>query len=177
MTLFPDWASVSAWEEEIRRNLPATANDPAVFGDQPIVDEEGNILRFEDRLLLNSIRLSLNEVRRRVDEHGGLTIPAHYDKGSFSLISQLGFIPPDGQWEALEISRAHESAKPRDRSNAPSSIPCIVSSDAHELEDIGRGQTVFLLAEPSLLELRLALQGQAGRKVVGRLVDGRPVPG
>lgn len=177
LTLFPDWATIVPWEEEVRRNLPEMPNDPEVFGEQPIVDEEGNILRFEDRLLLNSIRLSMNEVQRKVSGRGGLTIPAHFDKASFSLISQLGFIPPDGKWEALEISRAFPSTIGRDGSNIPSSIPLIASSDAHELEDIGRGQTVFLLAAPSLLEIRLAFQGQEGRKVIGRLVDGRPVLG
>ena len=176
LTLFPDWASAAAWDEEVRRNLPDIQNDPEVFGQQPIVDEEGNILRFEDRLLLNSIHFSLNEVKQRVERGGGLIIPAHFDKGSFSIISQLGLIPTDIDLEALEISRAARCARGNTAPAVPPSIPCIASSDAHELDEIGHGQTVFFLAEPTLAELRLAIHGREGRKVIRKMIDGQPVP-
>lgn len=108
LALFPDWPSTAAWDEEVRRHLPDVRNDPEVFGDQPIVDDEGNILEFEERLLLNSIDLSLEEIKRRVEGHGGMVIPSHFDKGSFSLISQLGLIPEDMELEVLEAShRTH----------------------------------------------------------------------
>jgi len=50
------------------------------------------------------------------------------------------------------------------------SIPRIVSSDAHSLEDIGSAYTVFRMAEPTLEELRLALRGQEGRRI-SRKID------
>ena len=40
------------------------------------------------------------------------------------------------------------------------------------LTDIGSAYTVFLLAEPTLEELRLALRGQAGRRIVERMDRG-----
>ena len=52
------------------------------------------------------------------------------------------------------------------------SIPRIISSDSHFLEDIGSAYTVYLLAEPSLAELRLALRGQEGRRIVERVDRG-----
>lgn len=171
LTLFPDWPSTAAWEEEIYRHLPDMRNDPGIFGDQPVVDEEGNILKFEERMLLNSIDLSLEEVKHRVEQHGGLIIPSHFDKGSFSLISQLGLIPQDLKLEALEMSRKSPLRKPAGMAEASSSLPRIISSDAHRLEDIGSAYTVFLLAEASLEELRMAFRGQAGRRIVKR-VDG-----
>jgi len=168
LALFPDWPSTAAWDEEVRRHLPDVRNDPEVFGDQPIVDEEGNILEFEERLLLNSIDLPLEEVKRRVEGHGGMTIPSHFDKGSFSLISQLGLIPEDMELEVLEVSRKTPFPS---MGNVSPRIPRIVSSDAHRLEDIGDARTIFLLAEATLGELRLAFRGQEGRKIVRR-VDG-----
>jgi len=45
------------------------------------------------------------------------------------------------------------------------SIPRIASSDAHQLEDIGRGRTIFLLEEPTLRELRLAFRKEENRRV------------
>jgi PHP family Zn ribbon phosphoesterase len=168
LALFPDWPSTAAWDEEVRRHLPDVRNDPEVFGDQPIVDDEGNILEFEERLLLNSIDLSLEEVKRRVEGHGGMTIPSHFDKGSFSLISQLGLIPEDMELEVLEVSRKTQFPG---MGKVTSHISRIISSDAHQLEDIGSARTIFLLAEATLEEMRLAFRGQEGRKIVKR-VDG-----
>ena len=169
LALFPDWPSTAAWDEEVRRHLPDVRNDPEVFGDQPIVDDEGNILNFEERLLLNSIDLPLEEVKRRVEGHGGMAIPSHFDKGSFSLISQLGLIPEDMELEVLEAS--HKTHFPS-MGNVSPHIPRIVSSDAHRLEDIGNARTIFLLAEATLGELRLAFRGQEGRKIVRRVDSG-----
>jgi len=169
LALFPDWPSTAAWDEEVRRHLPDVRNDPEVFGDQPIVDEEGNILEFEERLLLNSIDLPLEEVKHRIEGHGGMTIPSHFDKGSFSLISQLGLIPEDMELEVLEAS--HKTHFPS-MGNVSPHIPRIVSSDAHRLEDIGNARTIFLLAEATLRELRLAFRGREGRKIVRRVDSG-----
>jgi len=165
LALFPDWPATAAWEEEVNRSLPDLKNDPETLGDQPIVDEEGNILRFEERLLLNSISLPLGEVKRRVEQKGGLIIPAHFDWGPFSLITQLGFIPEGLQFEALEMGRKRKDPMAGGGSEAPMSIPRIASSDAHQLEDIGRGRTIFLLEEPTLRELRLAFRKEENRRV------------
>jgi len=172
LALFPEWGLLSLWDEEVYRNLPDLKNDPEIFGDQPIVDAEGNILAFEERLLLNSTSFSLEEVKKGVEEKGGLVIPSHFDKGSFSLISQLGLIPPNLELEALEMSRRTELRETETPIDLSFSIPRIVSSDAHFVEDIGSAYTVLLLAEPSLAEIRLAFRGQEGRKIVRRLDRG-----
>ncbi|MBI4495769.1 MAG: PHP domain-containing protein [Deltaproteobacteria bacterium] len=169
LTLFPGWPAAAAWEEEIRRHLPEVPNPAEVLGDQPIVDEEDNVLGFEERLLLNSVDLSLEEIISRVEERGGLTIPSHFDKGSFSLISQLGLIPQGLEVAALEVSRKE---RPGERSEVPGGFSWIVSSDAHRLEEIGSAWTVFRLAAPTLEELGLALRGQAGRRIARRIDRG-----
>ena len=129
------------------------------------------IVRFEERMLLNSLDLSLEEVKLRVEEHGGLIIPSHFNKGSFSLISQLGLIPEELELEAIEISRPNKVRDPA-WSAASSSIPAIISSDAHRLEDIGGAYTLFLLAEASLEELRLAFRCQQGRRIAKKVDSG-----
>ncbi len=171
LALFPDWASAAAWDEEVYRHLPPLANNPEIFGDQPVVDEEGNIVKFEERMLLNSLDLSLEEVKHRVEEHGGLIIPSHFNKGSFSLISQLGLIPEELELEALEISRQNKGQDQTGFAGPSMSLPTIMSSDAHRLEDIGSAYTQFLLAEASLEELRLAFRNQRGRRIAKK-VDG-----
>jgi predicted metal-dependent phosphoesterase TrpH len=172
LALFPDGASIALWDEEVYRHLPDVKNDPEVFGDQPIVDHEGNILRFEERLLINSLDLSLEEVKSRVEGRGGFIIPSHFDKGSYSLISQLGLIPPGLELEALEMSRSTPGRQSGTIADSSQSLPRIVSSDAHTLEDIGSAYTVFLMAQPTLEELRLALRGQGGRRISRKMDRG-----
>ena len=138
-------------------------------------DEEGNILGFEDRLLLNSISLSMREIHQKVSARGGITIAAHFDKASFSLMSQLGIIPLDMELEALEISRAARGAGRGSLEGRAASFPSIASSDAHEVREIGLGYTVFLLAAPTLDELRLAFRGQQGRRIVQTVIDGEKI--
>jgi hypothetical protein len=166
LTLFPDWPSTAAWAEEVSRSLPEMKNDPLLLGDQPIVDEDGNILELEERLLLNSLSLSAEEIIHRVRIKGGLVIPSHFDRGSFSLISQLGFIPPAMPLEALEVSRSRKSSPESVWRDGSRTIPLIASSDAHSQEEIGGGRTIFLLAEASVDELRLAFGNLQGRRIV-----------
>ena len=166
LTLFPDWPATASWAEEVFRSLPEMNNDPLIFGDQPIVDEDGNILEFESRLLLNSLRLSAEEIIRLVAGKGGLTIPSHFDRGSFSLLSQLGFIPPNMPLEALEVSRSRNSYPEGVWREGPRTLPLIASSDAHRPEEIGSGRTIFLMAEAALDELRLAFGNREGRRLV-----------
>lgn len=166
LTLFPDWPATAAWAEEVSRSLPEMNNDPLIFGDQPIVDEEGNILEFESRLLLNSLRLSAEEIIRLVAGKGGLTIPSHFDRGSFSLLSQLGFIPPNMPLEALEMSRSRNSYPEGVWREGPQTLPLIASSDAHRPEEVGSGRTIFLMAKAALNEIRLAFRNQEGRRLV-----------
>jgi hypothetical protein len=136
------------------------------------VDEEGNILEFEERLLINSIDYSLNEIRSQILQRGGLFIPAHFDKESLSLISQLGFVPFDLEPDALEMGRKNQAAQPVGPRDPSAGIPRVICSDTHQLEDIGRARTVFLLAEPTLEELRLAFRGTEGRKVLKLVFPG-----
>jgi PHP family Zn ribbon phosphoesterase len=44
--------------------------------------------------------------------------------------------------------------------------PCITSSDAHFLHDIGKVWTEFVLAAPTVEEIRMALAGTAGRRIL-----------
>ncbi len=167
LTFFGTWPEAAAWARDVYAHLPDVRNNPEYFGDQPVLDAEGNILEFEERLLLNSVDLSLNEITERVAGLGGIVIPSHYDKDSFSLVSQLGLIPDEIRVAALETSRRsrHGGA---DFGNAV--LPRIVSSDAHSLDEIGGAYTVFLLEEASFAEICLALRGQGGRRIV-RTVD------
>jgi PHP family Zn ribbon phosphoesterase len=123
--------------------LPEIKNNPDFFGDQVIVDEDENIVGYEEKLLINSSKISFKELFYIVKEKNGVFIPAHIDRESFSVISQLGFIPKDIEIKFIEISYSKE------RNDFLSNYPYYLKysfvsfSDAHFLDDIGRSYTIF----------------------------------
>jgi hypothetical protein len=158
LAYFNDAASCSSFSEEIYAFLPDRPNDPEYFGDQVVVDEEETIVRFEHKLLLNSINLSLEETTTRIRARGGLAVPAHVDRRAFGLIEQLGFFPEGLSFPLVEV--VGEEIPP-ECGNAV----VLRSSDAHDLEQIGRRITVFTMQEVSVEEILLAAASVGGRSI------------
>lgn len=162
LTLFDTLETLEAWQREVDRALPDQQNRPEFFGEQFIVDETGDFLRHETRLLLTSLHLSIDEVFARVRQLGGLVIPAHVDRTAYGLLPILGLIPEDWQVPALEISRHTTPEKASATFPCVRGYPLIQDGDVHYL-DAFLGTTVFHLASPTLLEIRLALRHIDGR--------------
>jgi len=141
-------------------------NDEKAFGMQVVVNAEGDVLDFNRRLLIGAINLSVEKVVDSIHSLNGLAIAAHIDREGFGIIEQLGFIPPQLDFDALEISPRMKLEEARLRFSEYKKYPFICSSDAHYLNDVGKGITTFLLEEASLQELKMALKGEGGRRIV-----------
>lgn len=165
IALFESVAALQAFQKVVYENL-AGENDEDVFGVQAIVNEIGEVDGFNPRLLIGAIGMSLNRLIDRIHEFGGLAIASHIDREYFGVLGQLGFIPPDAAFDALEISAMTGIKKARGLYPELSGYTFITSSDAHFISDIGKSPTGFLLEAPSFTEIRLALKADAGRRVV-----------
>ena len=131
-----------------------------------MVDEEDELVKTEDCMLLASTDLGVQTVTQQVAAMGGLTIAAHVDRPAFSLFSQLGFIPSDAILSAVEISRRTSVAEAREKYPQIGLLPIVMSSDAHTIDDFISGpKTMFLMETPTLSEIRQALDGKNGRRV------------
>jgi len=149
--LFPDLNTALTWGEMVKTRLPLTRNNPDFFGEQVIIDSAGNKTGEETRLLLNSVSFSVSDVVEEVHKLGGITYPAHIDRPSYSVLSQLGFLPPKLKTKALEISRR---GKIEEYHEKYSGFSIIRSSDAHRLSDLDETiRTVFQLKERSWPEI------------------------
>ena len=80
--------------------------------------------------------LEIYEVVALVKSLGGAAVPAHIDRSSYSVLSNLGFMPPDLEVSALEIT---EKARNSLAGNYPD-FRIITNSDAHYLENIAERQ-------------------------------------
>lgn len=160
--LFESLQEVQAFQNQVDENLPDTPNNPDFFGEQFVVDETGDFIRCEDRLLLTSSRFTLEEAVERVHSLSGLAIPAHINRQAYGLIANLGFIPPASQFDALEISRHLDLAQAAHVIPGARRFPLVQSGDVHYLADF-LGAVSLTLQAPTLDEIRKALQQQAGR--------------
>lgn len=152
--------------EAVHRNLPDGGPKKTYVRDQVLVNEADEVTGFHPFFLMGATRLTAYDVVDLIHAHGGLAVAAHYDRGSFSVISQLGFIPPDLKFDALEVFSPAGAAETGLPSIPPPGYPLVRFSDAHRPEEIGSRRTGFLLASPTLGEIRKALAGLDGRRIL-----------
>ena len=139
LSLFPSIEAAEEMEKIVKEHLPKVENKTEIFGNQYYMDENDEITGEEKYLLVNATTLDLYETTRAVKEVGGVIIPAHIDRPSYSIISNLGFIPPDIKFPTVEVSG---KATEEFRQNF-SSYNIITNSDAHYLWDISEKTNFF----------------------------------
>lgn len=166
VALFEDIESALTMQAMVFDHLQPGENNPDLFGIQIVANVEDEVEYFNGRLLIGATDLPVTDISDRAHALGGLVIAAHIDRPAFSLISNLGMIPPDLQLDAVEISRLHDPADAGDWL-AGSRHPVVTSSDAHSLDDVGAVWTELEMENPCLAELALALAGKDGRSVIG----------
>jgi PHP family Zn ribbon phosphoesterase len=141
--LFKNVEDAEGFGSKLYMYLPDMMNKRDYFGPQFFVDAEDNIIGEEERMLLNSTSLRVEDAFALITEYGGLGICAHVDRPSFSIIGQLGFIPVNLPVAAVEVSwRISQDDAAREYAFL-SHYPVISSSDAHRLNEIGKGCTVL----------------------------------
>ncbi len=160
LAIFDSTENAASVQEIVYSKLQDGCNDELNIGYQLIVNELDEILAFNKKLLIGATSLPLGELVNNIHDFGGLAIASHIDRGNFSVISQLGFIPSDAAFDALEISYNMERQDAAVQFSNYAAIPWITSSDAHNLTDIGRRTTKFILNEPSFDEIARAFKGE-----------------
>lgn len=164
LCLFDDNAAAFAWQQRVDGALPPLLNDAEHFGGQFVVDESGEFIREHTPLLLTSTAFSVEEVVTQVNALGGLAIPCHVDRPSFSLLANLGFVPPQLPVLALEISARLTPAQARAQFPSLAAWPLLQDGDAHRLSEM-IARTRLRMAAPTIHELRLALRSQDERAI------------
>lgn len=164
LALFDSIDTLEQWQAQVDTALPDLPNDTEFFGEQFVVDETGEFIRSEPRLLLNSTDFSIDEIIEQVTALGGIAIPAHVERASYGLFPSLGLISDEWHLPALEVSRHTSPEKAVATFPALRKYPLIQSGDVHRLDEF-LGSTVFTLESPTLMEIRMAFNHIDGRAV------------
>lgn len=141
LTLYPTIEAAEAVAAEVYKTLPDIKNRPDIFGEQVYMDEDDNITGYEEKLLISPSSLSINDLFDIVKSAGGLFIPAHVDRHSYSVLTNLGFIPDDLDIKNIEISRATLDVDAYLASRPElGKYKIFRNSDAHYLQDIAMAE-------------------------------------
>ena len=150
LCLFDDLDAAMKLGERVYESLPDIPNQPDRFGDQPIVDENDDILGFAEKFLISASAYNVKSLLDLVHSLGGLFVPAHIDRSVFGIVSQLGFLPQE-DFDAVELTAQGDIALARQ-------YPILRNSDAHQLETIGVGSSDFNMDALTVPHIRAALR-------------------
>ena len=136
LCLFDSLDGAMDFDAYVQKHLPKIPNNEDIFGRQTICSHTDEILGSYPYLLINATDISFDNVYDLTKSFGGIMIPAHIDKNSTSLLSNLGFIPPDSRFTCVEVKDMNRL--PQLKANNPYLSKCrvITDSDAHYLEHI-----------------------------------------
>ena len=147
LCLFNSIEPAQSFEDELAPYFSKLPNRIDIFGSQIIYDENDSVIGEMERMLIAPTSISFDNLYSLTQKYNGAFIPAHIDRTSFSVISNLGFIPPHLKINTVEVSpngvengfcEKNEDAKMRN---------ILTSSDAHQLWSISERENFLLLPE------------------------------
>lgn len=136
LCLFNDIDIAEGIEKLIIEELPSIKNKVNIYGNQLIMNSNDEVLEDMEQLLVISSGISIYRLINIVCDVGGVAIPAHIDRSSYSIIAALGSIPQDLNVKLIEISQEMNVKDYLEHNNQCRKYTIIQSSDAHYLEDI-----------------------------------------
>lgn len=152
LTLYPTIEAAEAAAMEVQKKLPPIKNRPEIFGQQVFMDKDDNITGYEEKLLISPCAMSMNYLFDVVKSVGGIYIPAHVDRHSYSVLTNLGFIPDDIDIKNIEISRMTEDVEAFLAAREELKIYNIYrNSDAHYLQDMREAEAFLNISDISEL--------------------------
>jgi len=133
--LFPELKAAMAFDEYVHSKLPLIENKPKLFGQQLITDIDDNVTGEESLLLISATGIGIYEVSDLVKSYGGIAYPAHIDRDSDALISNLGFWDSEMKFPMAELSYNADSNIWSQRKDLKG-VGFIKGSDAHHAQHL-----------------------------------------
>lgn len=145
LCFFSEIGAAEAFSDYVYGKLPDIRNDPAVFGPQMRLDDRDVFCSEESRLLITAADIGVYDVQRLCHTHGGVAVPAHLNRSSYSILSALGFYDPAMGFPVMEVTASCRPELLISEHPELCGTQFVKNSDAHYLEQIGTaGQTLSL---------------------------------
>lgn len=145
--LFYTLEDALSFSEYVRSTMPPIKNKPSVFGEQLICDENDEVIGQEDILLVTASGISTERVVKKVEEYNGVCYPAHIDRSSFSILSNLGTINSSFGFKCAEIYDTMKEYELKEMHPYLNELKIISDSDAHYLENMRLPEQLLEVAQ------------------------------
>jgi len=139
-------------------------NIPHQFGSQLKIDKSGKIIGEEETMLSMPLTQSIDELVDRIHDFGGIAVAAHIDRG-FSVVSQLGYIPPQLQLDAVEIWDTKKIEEFRSDYLKERDLNILSSSDSHYIDMMKAPKMKFWLNSPDIRSFFNCILGQGPGRI------------
>ena len=124
------------------------------------MNEHDEVTGTIENLLISATDIPFDNVFSLVSSFVGIAYPAHVDKSSSSILSNLGFVPSDSTFTCAEMHDLENLH--RIQEEHPYFLQCniISSSDAHYLEDIREPEYQIFSKSRDIKDILKAISGQ-----------------
>ncbi len=144
-----------AWLSPYRLNIK---NKVSLYGEQQYLNEKDEVVGVEERLLVTAATCSVYDAAPQVKSLGGVMIPAHVDKTSYSVIQSLGTVPSDLGFTTVEISKNITKKEAIEKFPYLSEFSLITNSDSHYLDSFYETENPICVEEKTIKSLIDALK-------------------
>ena len=156
--LFEELEDAMRFDAYVYERLLNVKNEEKIFGTQLIMNEEDVVIGKVEKLLINATDISFDEVYDLMKQYHGVMIPAHIDKSTTSLLSNLGFIPPDSRFQVVELKDLKKLHRLLEVHSYLKECMILTNSDAHYLSDIHEPVHTMLVPNLSLSGVIISLK-------------------
>ena len=104
LCLLPTVEAAEELRQYVYPRLPQRKNRPKAFGHQYVMNEKDEILEEDSHLLFFGSSIVIFDAMVLLEEFGGLAIPAHIDRASYSLIGVMGLVDPEMGYTVYEAT-------------------------------------------------------------------------
>lgn len=147
LCLFRSLEALETFYEVVDRAMLKLPNRPERFGHQRLLDAQDEPFGEVAHTLITACQLPLGDAVAQVRQLGGAAVPAHVNRSSNSLLSNLGFIPPSEAFTTLEITAGEIGDRFLYGHPELSGYRILRNSDAHQLADISERINAIELEE------------------------------
>lgn len=133
---FRSLADAMAFDAYVEPRILPIPNRPRFFGDQILIDDQNEPCGTFDTLLISATDISFDEAFRLAASFHAVAVPAHINKGSTSVLSQLGMIPPEAAFRIAEVQKPEDILSLQERHPILQQCRFLTSSDAHALDQL-----------------------------------------
>lgn len=153
LCLFYNLEDAMRFDAFIEPRILDIPNNPKAFGDQFLCNDDDEVIGSFPKLLISATDISFDKVYDCVSEYNGVMIPAHIDKNSFSLMSNLGFVPPDSKFRCFELADMSNLHRLQKENEYLKNCNVITDSDAHYFEKINEPINTLYAESNSIKDL------------------------